>query len=193
LRSSDGYSEVKSEVQEIENRLKELNPTEYQNTNENSLNQQAENEGLNDTNIDEETKKAMDDAKKFPTTENKNKAEELIQQNGAKNKLENVLNEIEVEIENGDLDDAKKNELMLKLIATANQNEYMKMAAQKLKDRIEALKSKLKGNEIEGEPTQEPSSRLPGGAVALIVVSAVGIIAIIGALLLRKKRLKRRK
>jgi hypothetical protein len=91
LRSTDAYQKKEVEIQAIENRLKELDPSQYKKTTEDLLNKQVEDNGLNDSNLDDETKKAINGAKQDPTLENIAKAEEKICQNGADNKLKDLI------------------------------------------------------------------------------------------------------
>ena len=78
-RSSNAYQVKKSEIQTVENRLRELNSTKFEETKVNLLDQQVKNNGLNENNMDEETKAAIQEAKAAPTEENIQKAEEKIE------------------------------------------------------------------------------------------------------------------
>jgi hypothetical protein len=194
--SSEFYQEIEAEVQAIEKRLKELNPSEYQNTNTEVLDQQIENEGLNENNTSEETKKAVEEAKKNPTPENNKKAQESIHQNGAENKLNDYLNEVEKRLEKGDLKDSEKSQILVEMLAFLHQNKYTEAAYKKMKDKADNLMNQLQGkvkdNSQKNNSTDKKPSRLSGGLVALIGVSVVGIV-VCGTLLIRRRKLRRRR
>jgi len=95
LRSSDAYQEKAVEIQALESRLQELDPSQYQKTSQDFLDQQVKNNGLTDSNMDEETKKAVAEANQEPNNPEKMaKAEEKIAQNGADNNLKNLLTKV---------------------------------------------------------------------------------------------------
>jgi len=180
----------------LKKRLKELNTSEYQNTNTEVLDQQVENEGLDEINTNEETKKAVEEAKKNPTEENVKKAEEVIAQNGAENRLKSYLNEVENRLKKGDLKDSEKPQILVEMLTFLHQNKYSEAAYKKMKERADNLMNQLKGKEEDnsqkGNPTDKKPSRLSGGLVALIGVSVVGIV-VCGALLIRRRKLRRRR
>jgi len=160
------------------------------------LEQQAENEGLDENNTSEETKKTVEEAKKNPTPKNNKKAEEAIHQNGAENKLKGYLDEIEDRLKKGDLKDSEKSQILVEMLTFLHQNKYSEEAYKKMKERADNLMNQLKGKEADnsqkGNPTDKKPSRLSGGLVALIGVSLVGIV-ISSALLIRRRKLRRRR
>ncbi|CAH1755655.1 16098_t:CDS:2 [Entrophospora sp. SA101] len=93
LFSSDAYQEKKLEIQAVENHLQELDPKKFKETIKKSLDEQVKNNGLTESNMDDETKQELAEAKQDPTTEKVAIAKEKIAQNGANNNLNNLLTE----------------------------------------------------------------------------------------------------
>jgi len=91
LRSSNVYQEKELEIQAIESRLRELDPSKYRKTSTDLLDQQVKNNGLTPSNMDNETQKAIVEAKADPTPEKIAKAEDKIAQNGANNNFNDLL------------------------------------------------------------------------------------------------------
>ena len=146
LRSSNAYQEKEVEIQALENRLQELDPSQYKKTSNELLDQQIKNNGLNDNNMDEETKKEIAEAKRNPTPENRAKAEEKICQNGANNNLSNLITSLRNKLKKGNLTKEEKetaiNEIM-KFIIT--ENKYQREAYKFKKHEVDALLAELKG------------------------------------------------
>jgi hypothetical protein len=105
--------------------------------------------------MDEETKKAVEEAKKDPTNPEKiAKAEEKIAQNGANNKLDNLVTETSNKLKKGNLTKKEKQKLAAEFLAFIVGNDYQKNAYQKRKQEVEALLAKLQDqkNAQENQP-----------------------------------------
>ncbi|CFW92849.1 Conserved protein of unknown function [endosymbiont DhMRE of Dentiscutata heterogama] len=182
LRSSNGYEEKESEIQAIENRLRELNPDEYKQTQIKLLDQQIENNNLTDSNMDEETKAAVAEAKADPTPEKMAYAEEKVAQNGVNNSLTNLLTQIRAKIKN--LSPQEKQEAITKILEfIISENKYQKQAYQKEKPQVDALLAELRGQKSQ-------DSTNPGLTKVLVPILIIGFLGIVitGVLIWRKKR-----
>ena len=146
MRSSNVYQENLAEIQTIENRLQELDPSQYEKTKISLLDQQLKDEGLNDSNMDEETKKAIAEAKQNPTPENRAKVEEKICQNGANNNLSNLITSLKNKLKKGNLTKEEKevaiNEIMRFIIT---ENKYQRDAYKLKRHEVDALLAELRG------------------------------------------------
>jgi curved DNA-binding protein CbpA len=147
LRSSNAYQEKKSEIQSIEDKLRELNPGKWKETASELLDQLIKNNGLNDNNMDKETKAALREAKEDPNNKEKlAKAEERICQNGANNNLSNLITSLRNKLRKGNLTKEEKeaaiNEIM-KFIIT--ENKYQRDAYKFKRHEVDALLAELRG------------------------------------------------
>ena len=146
LRSSNAYQEKASQIQALENKLQELDPSQYQKTSQELLDQQIKSNGLTDSNMDEETKKAVEEAKKDPANkEKKNLAEKKIAQNGANNNLNSLITKTLNKLKKGNLTPQEKQKLAKEFLAFMVGNDYQKNAYQKRKPEVEALLAELQG------------------------------------------------
>lgn len=108
------------------------------------LDQQVKNNGLNESNMDQETKQALAEAKTNPTPENIAKAEDKVAQNGVDNKLKDLITQIENKLKSGNLTPKEKSEIATILLSyTISKNKYQKQAYEKLKDKVDSLLSEL--------------------------------------------------
>jgi curved DNA-binding protein CbpA len=189
FRSTTAYQEKESEIQAIEKRLQKINPAKYRETVAKFLDQQIKDNGLNDDNMYDETKKAVEESKQDPTNkEKKNKAEEKIAQNGTDNNLKNLLTEIKKEIIKGNLTNKDKDRLIKKIVEfITTENRYRKKAHQMYKHEVDSTLYILKGKGKKSQnDLQDPwwKKALP----PLMVIIFLGIIMITGILIWRKKR-----
>ncbi|CAG8630189.1 7339_t:CDS:2 [Paraglomus occultum] len=143
LRSSDVYQEEKTKVQDIEKQLQKLNPEKYKEVVELILDQQLENNRLNDSNIDEETKQAIAAAKINPSQENLDKAEEAICQKGADNELTELFEKVETRIKQGNLTKEEREVLIDEIYEFAKKNNYREIACEKKQQAMDVLLDKL--------------------------------------------------
>src|SRR6185503_8218373 len=142
----------------IENRLRELSADNFGNIVEDLLNQQAENNELDADNMNDETKETVEKAKADPTPKNIFQAEEAICQNGADNKLTDLLTNIENKLkEDGDdLDPEAKSEIIAELLNyLSTENKYQKQAYKNQKFHLDSLLNRLQ-NENDTNETQTP-------------------------------------
>ena len=145
MRSSNAYQEKEAEIQALENRLQELDPSQYKKTSNELLDQQIKNNGLTENNMDEETKKAIMEAKQNPTPEKIAKAEEKICQNGANNNLDNLINKTLSRLRKGNLTKKEKEELVREILTfITSENKYKKSAFLKRQSKVNALLAELK-------------------------------------------------
>ncbi|CAI2173577.1 608_t:CDS:2 [Funneliformis geosporum] len=147
--------EKEAEIKALEARLQELDPSQYQNTSQELLEQQIKNNGLTENNMDEETKKAIAEAKQDPTNPVKiAQAEEKIAQNGTDNKLNNLITQSLNKLKKGNLTKKEKEEIINEFMSfIATDNKYNKTAYQKQKQKVDALLAQLQG---EKNPQETP-------------------------------------
>jgi len=162
--------------------LQELDPSQYKKTSNELLDQQIKNNGLNDNNMDEETKKAIAEAKRNPTPENRAKAEEKICQNGANNNLSNLITSLRNKLKKGNLTKEEKetaiNEIM-KFIIT--ENKYQREAYKFKKHEVDALLAELKGE-------KENQEGVPLTKIIFIIALITLPLIIVFILILRVRR-----
>jgi polyhydroxyalkanoate synthesis regulator phasin len=137
------YEQKMSEVQVIESQLQNLNPEKIGETVEQLLNQQQQNNGLNESNTSEETKQAVNEAKRNPTPEKQKKAEELICQNGADNNLTELSQKIKTRIEQGDLSEEEAKSLVDEIQEFISKNNYQRAAYENNQQALDALVNEL--------------------------------------------------
>jgi len=181
LRSSNVYQEKLTEIQTIENRLQELDPSQYEKTKISLLDQQLKDEGLNDSNMDEETKAALKEAKQNPTPENITKAEEKIHQNGANNNLDSLLTQTLNKLKKGNLTESEKQAAISKIIEfILSENKYQREAYKLKKSKVDALLAELRGekNNQEGVPLTK----------VIIIAALIVLPLIIVFILIRRAR-----
>ena len=185
MRSSNAYQEKEAEIQALENRLQELDPSQYKKTAEDLLDQQIKNNGLSDNNMDEETKKAIAEAKLNPTPENRAKAEEKICQNGANNNLDNLLTQTLNKLKKGNLTESEKQAAINEIIKfILSENKYQREAYKLKKSKVNALLAELRG---EKENNQEGTSLTRVIIITSLIVLPLIIVFI---LILRARRRK---
>ncbi|CAI2173076.1 7564_t:CDS:2 [Funneliformis geosporum] len=153
LRSTNAYQEKEAEIKALETRLQELDPSQYQKTSQDLLEQQIKSNGLTENNMDEETKKAVAEAKQDPTNPVKiAQAEEKIAQNGTDNKLNSLITQSLNKLKKGNLTKKEKEEIINEFTSfIATDNKYKKMAYQKQKQKVDALLAQLQGEENQQE------------------------------------------
>ncbi|CAG8456396.1 1437_t:CDS:2 [Paraglomus occultum] len=102
--------------------------------------------------MDEETKKAIAEAKQNSTPENRAKAEEKICQNGANNKLSNLITNIRNKLKKSNLTKSEKeaviNEIIKFILAD---NKYQKEAYKIKRHEVDALLAELRGEKEKQE------------------------------------------
>nr|CAG8495943.1 9077_t:CDS:2 [Entrophospora candida] len=91
LRSSNAYQDYVAEIQTVEDRLKELNPDEFQGMTESRLKQMKQKHQLTDSDLDKDTNEAIAEAIQNPTSDNIRKAEDGIEFCGARKELTGLL------------------------------------------------------------------------------------------------------
>jgi hypothetical protein len=182
LRSSDAYSEEATEIKAIENRLQELDSGKFKKTAEKLLDQQMKDNELTESDLDSETKAAIEEAKKDPTPQKRDKAEEGIATCGAKKKLTNILAKV------GKVSTEKdKQALVSEIINFISKNKYSKNAYNALKTEVEKALAQLRGeSQREGDTSpNKPSSYL---VFSLCLIGALAGIAIAIFLIWRRKK-----
>ncbi|CAG8463867.1 1063_t:CDS:2 [Ambispora leptoticha] len=153
--ASNAYEKKQSEIQEVENRLRKLNLTEFKNTVEDLLNQEAADNELDAENMKEETQEAIEKAKNDPTSEKITQAEEKICQNGADNRLKTLLTQIENRLNSNDLDWEEISEAIVNLSSyLSTENKYQKKAYENQASHLNSILNRLQNNTE--ETTQTP-------------------------------------
>ncbi|CAG8601737.1 4685_t:CDS:2 [Paraglomus brasilianum] len=175
--------QIKSELNK-KPKLQELDPSQYEKTKISLLDQQLKDEGLNDSNMDEETKAALKEAKQNPTPENITKAEEKIHQNGANNNLDNLLTQTLNKLKKGNLTESEKQAAISKIIEfILSENKYQREAYKLKKSKVDALLAELRGekNNQEGVPLTR----------VIIITALIVLPLIIVFILIRRARRRR--
>jgi len=107
--------------------------------------------------MDEETKKALTEAKANPTPENIAKAEEKICQNGANNNLDNLITKTLNRLKKGNLTKKEKEEIAREILTfITSENKYKKNAFLKRQPEVNALLAELKKENDNQENHQLP-------------------------------------
>jgi hypothetical protein len=183
LFSTNTYQKHEQEIDQQEARLKQLNSQKYQKNFGDLLDQLAKDGGLNDSNTDAETKKALEKAKNSGKPEDKKAAEEQIAQNVAKNDLVDVLTKISKRLEKGSLTTEEQETFIEKLLEITTKNRYAKSAYQAQKSEVDRILAKLRGKN-QGS-TQTP---LREKVILSLMIISLPVIVITGILLWRKKK-----
>ncbi|CAG8437279.1 6933_t:CDS:2 [Ambispora leptoticha] len=162
-----------SEVRAIEVKLLNLNPEKVGEIVEQLLNNQQQYNGLNESNTTEETKRAINKAKINPNLENQEKAEELICQNGADNRLTELFQKIETKIQQGDLHEEEVKSLVDEIQEFISKNNYQRKAYKNKQQETDALIINLLNYKKEND---EQQSFLEKYLLPIVIVSGLGVI-----------------
>jgi hypothetical protein len=144
--SSNAYKEQEQQIEEVEGRLKQLNPDKFKETTKDNLTDQKNNAGLTDKDISAETQKAIDEAVATGDLDKKKKAEELLAKDEAKKNLDIAINSVKKALNGKKLTKKDKEELLRKLLEIITQNDYQKHAYESRKAEVDALLAELKGD-----------------------------------------------
>src|ERR1700733_9120367 len=101
-----------------------LDEDQYRRMAEQLLDRLVEDNEINDSNLNQETKQAIDSFKVNSTVENQENAERLICQNGADNHLIKLLEKVETKIKKGNLTEEKRNDLVDEIQKFISKNYY---------------------------------------------------------------------
>ncbi|CAI2162087.1 11689_t:CDS:10 [Funneliformis geosporum] len=130
-----------SEIEAIKDQLQTLNPEQFQEFMEQLLNYQAKDNGLNDSNTNEE-------------------AEEAICRNVADSKLIELCQEVERNLSKKKLSKKKAKALIDKIQETISRNDYQVLAYEKVRDKVDNLREQL-NQKLDMEEPEEEQTSLP--------------------------------
>lgn len=188
LQFSDLYKKNKSEIYDIEKRIKELNPEDFKNSIKNDFDEKIKNSGLFPEEISDKTKELIDEVIESGDLEKKTKAEEAIIQEGVNKKLNVVIVIVKQAIKEGNLTNAQKEELITKILECISENDYQKKAYQKQKNKVDKLLSELRGKTTEKQESPEFSWQKKIGIAAVISLSITILVAIAMKISAHRKR-----
>jgi len=152
------------------------------------LDKQIKNNGLTESDLDSETKAAIEEAKKDPTnSQKKDKAEEGIAVCGANKDLNNILAKVKKVTT-----EKEKKELITKIMGFISKNKYSIKAYQKRKSEVEKALAQLRGGKEQGENISPDKKPFPYLTLTICLVAVLGVVAVVFLIYKRRKRLVKR-
>jgi lipopolysaccharide export LptBFGC system permease protein LptF len=138
--------------------------------------------------MNEEIKIALKEAKENPTEKNIAKAEEAICQNGADNKLKELVTQTHNKLKKGNLSKQEKDQIIVEILALmTSENKYQKQAFQKYQHELNKLLTELQGGTSQQEDSGIPWLKILGIG-ALVALSLIALAMIMRA---RRRKLAR--
>ncbi|MCE8159030.1 MAG: DnaJ domain-containing protein [Candidatus Moeniiplasma glomeromycotorum] len=180
LRSSDSYSEEITEIKAIEARLQELDPTKFKKTSSDLLVKRMKDNGLTENDLDNQTKAAIEEVKKTPTSQNIEKAEDGIEICGANKNLSNILNKV-----NQVTTSRNKKTLIDEILSFISKNKYNKTVYQNRKVEVEKALAQLRGEKYQENTL---SDKPPYLAFALLLIGGSTAVAFFIFLIWKRKK-----
>ncbi|MCE8163240.1 MAG: DnaJ domain-containing protein [Candidatus Moeniiplasma glomeromycotorum] len=180
LRSSDSYSEEITEIKAIEARLQELDPTKFKKTSSDLLVKRMKDNGLTENDLDNQTKAAIEEVKKNPTSQNIEKAEDGIEICGANKNLSNILNKV-----NQVTTSRNKKTLIDEILSFISKNKYNKTVYQNRKVEVEKALAQLRGEKYQENTL---SDKPPYLAFALLLIGGSTAVAFFIFLIWKRKK-----
>jgi hypothetical protein len=187
--SSEAYQQHQAEIEALETRLQSLDPGKYQKQIGNDLEQQVQSQGLTFSELDTDTQKSVEQAKRSGSPADKKLAKEKISLCGAQVNLDKLLAKASVALTKSQLE---KTQLAAEIETFIKQDPYKKAIYQKNRSRVDRLLNQLRGKQQKQIPTS-PKSNLPKtlGIGALIVVPVS--LVIIGIIFHQRRMKQQRK
>lgn len=188
LSNTDAYRNKKTEIDALEKKLQELNPQKYQETVQESVQEQLDDKGIKEKDLSSENQEKWQQLKnkdgQLTPEKIKEFKDEIIQeanQKAAENELEELLAKHQ-EAKTPNQKNLIKNEI-LKFIS---ENEYQKKAYEKNKKKV---------NEILGLATEQKNTSSPNSFPWQIVIpiSLAGILVVGVIIILRKRKMRSKK
>jgi hypothetical protein len=182
-RSSDTYQKHETEIEALENKLKGLDTSKFNQQLGTNLEQQLKNNNLTKGETSKETQEAIDKAKKTGDLTDKKVAEAKISQDGAKKGLNTLVAKAKKTLT---ASKPEKEQMAREIENAIKKNKFWQDAYQKNKSQIDQLLSQLRG---EQQQLQNPDSPKPTWPKALgIGLLIAAPLVLVGSLILLKKK-----
>jgi hypothetical protein len=177
------YQEKQTIIQELENKLAQLNPIKYKESVQKEIAEEFKNQGLTAVDLTEYLKKKLTN----PTNEEREKIITYIKEKGAENELKKLLAIAQRAKSTKEKKDAKQQ--LIRFIK--KQNRFSQQAYQNNIKEVESSLARLRDDETEME--QKPNNNgknllIIGGCLIAIALLLVAFIKVS-----KRKRLKRKK
>ncbi|MCE8167700.1 MAG: hypothetical protein I3273_03960 [Candidatus Moeniiplasma glomeromycotorum] len=178
--STKAYQVHQNEIDQLEVRLKNLNPAKYTEQTKKDLENQVQQENLSKKELDQDTIEAMKRAEQTGNPEDKKVATQKVRQNGAKVNLNKLIAKAVSVLANPKTSQIEKNQLAAEIKKFVDKDDYKKKAYLKEKPRVDRLLAQLRGQSSQNQPTS-PKPKWPKvlGIGALIVVPVALVVGII--------------